>query len=145
MRYVILFLCFPILFTFSAREIEAQSAAASPIENITWQLAMLNGKAITVESNQRRPFMRLNAENKGLGAYAGCNTIGGDYEIKNDQLKIKPGPMTMMFCEGKMELEQSFIKALESVTSWKIEEARLILSAGEKAVAEFRRPVRARQ
>lgn len=142
MRYLILSLCLPILFTCSVRGLEQ---VAPPIENISWQLVKLNDRAITVESNQRQPFMRLNAENKGLGAYAGCNTIGGDYEIKNDQLKIKPGPMTMMFCEGKMELEQSFIKALESVTSWKIEEARLILSAGEKAVAEFRRPVRARQ
>jgi heat shock protein HslJ len=58
-----------------------------------------------------------------LTGTAGCNNYSGDYQVEGDRIKVNLGPLTMMFCgepEGLMDQEEAYLKALASVTGYRI-------------------------
>jgi heat shock protein HslJ len=62
-------------------------------------------------------------EDGSLSGSAGCNNYSGTYHVDGDIIEIELGLMTMMFCEkpeGVMDQEAAYLKALESVTSYRI-------------------------
>jgi heat shock protein HslJ len=76
-------------------------------------LATLDGTEITAYFN----------EDGSLSGSAGCNNYSGIYQVDGDMIEIELGPLTMMFCEepeGAMDQEAAYLKALDSVTSYRI-------------------------
>ena len=61
---------------------------------------------------------------------AGCNRFTGGYTVKGDRMEIGPLASTMMYCEGKMDAEQSLLKSLESVHSYSATTTTLKLMGG---------------
>ena len=49
---------------------------------------------------------------------SGCNRFTGGYKVKGDRITIGPLASTMMFCEGKMDAEQSFLTKLQAAVSY---------------------------
>ncbi len=49
---------------------------------------------------------------------SGCNRFMGSYKVKGDRLTIGPLASTMMFCEGKMDAEQSFLTKLQAAVGY---------------------------
>ena len=60
-----------------------------------------------------------------MTGYGGCNNIFSDYVAKDEKISFGPIASTRMYCEGLMELEGSFMRALDTspntrslTTSW---------------------------
>jgi heat shock protein HslJ len=58
---------------------------------------------------------------------AGCNRFLGDYGVKGSRIDIGPLASTLMFCEGVMDAEQEYLKALEKATAFRVTGTRLTL------------------
>lgn len=72
--------------------------------------------------------MTLMPQRNGVQGFAGCNRLMGSYELKGENLKFGRMASTRMACQNGMELENSFMQALESTAKWKIEGEHLELS-----------------
>ena len=49
---------------------------------------------------------------------SGCNRFTGGYKVKGDRITIGPLASTMMFCEGRMDAEQTFLTRLRAAVSY---------------------------
>lgn len=116
------------------------AAAASTLEGTRWRLASIGGTVAIREEGGRHAAISFMPETKSFAGNTGINNIAGGYTLKGDSLSIKPGPMTMMAGpENLMKQEQSFLRALNRVTGWKIERGALKLVADGDTLLEFAR------
>jgi heat shock protein HslJ len=67
-------------------------------------------------------------QNNRIQGFAGCNRLIDSYELKGENLKFWRMASTRMACQNGMELETSFMQALESTAKWKIEGEHLELN-----------------
>jgi heat shock protein HslJ len=63
---------------------------------------------------------------------SGCNRFTGGYTVKGDRITIGPLASTMMFCEGKMDAEQSFLTRLQDAESYKATKKELKIFTSEE-------------
>lgn len=71
-------------------------------------------------------------------ASMGCNNMFFNAEFfKNGTVKFSDVGSTMMYCEGKMQLESDFGKFLPSMTKYKIDGHHLTLSDGKGNEMKF--------
>ncbi|MCD0465774.1 META domain-containing protein [Flavobacterium sp. ENC] len=104
-----------------------------------WVLEELNGFKVFVTDFQRElPRIEINSsENKFMG-YGGCNAISGSIFYEKDLLRFSKVISTMMACApGNKEGE--FTKALQSTTTYSIENLRLTLSNPSGKLLVFRK------
>lgn len=104
-----------------------------------WVLEELNGFKVFVTDFQKElPRIEINSsENKFMG-YGGCNAISGSIFYEKDLLRFSKVISTMMACApGNKESE--FIKALQSTTTYSIENLRLTLSNPSGKLLVFRK------
>ncbi|MDC7999845.1 META domain-containing protein [Aequorivita todarodis] len=94
----------------------------------TWVLETLNGKTISKDDFAKEfPTMEINtAENKFMG-FAGCNRMNGTLFFEKGLLRFTEIATTKMMCEPSNK-EAEFLKALQSSTTYSIENNRLTLS-----------------
>jgi heat shock protein HslJ len=88
--------------------------------NKIWELQTINNIAPQNASS----FTLVFYEDGSLGINGDCNSFMAS-EYSPDPANITVGGMTRMFCEGSIEAE--FVKALNSVNLWTIENGELIL------------------
>ncbi len=105
-----------------------------PLENTYWVLVEINGNAIV--RNDVKLFIQLNPDLKRVTGFAGCNQIGGDYELNGKKLSFKTSS-TRMFCENKMEIESAFLQALNEVNGFSITEHDLSLMHEKNVLLKF--------
>ncbi|WP_238160864.1 META domain-containing protein [Flavobacterium cupreum] len=104
-----------------------------------WVLEELNGFKVFVTDFQKElPRIEINSsENKFMG-YGGCNAISGSIFYEKDLLRFSKVISTMMACApGNKESE--FTKALQSTTTYSIENLRLTLSNPSGKLLVFRK------
>jgi len=130
----------------SACTTQKQSASANqePAGNSTitekkWKLIELAGKSIPDKVNNKEPFIQLQENDRRFSASAGCNGLGGTFELKDrNRIRFTPGPSTMMAC-ANMEIEQGLIKALETTDNYTVSGNQLSLNKARMApLARFR-------
>jgi heat shock protein HslJ len=101
-----------------------------------WVLEKLNGETVTLaDFTKKIPNFEINSStNKFLG-YAGCNRMNGMLFFERGLLRFTNISTNKMACDGNNK-EGEFLKALQSTTSYKVENRRLLLSnpSGEKLV-----------
>ncbi|KUJ62694.1 heat-shock protein [Flavobacteriaceae bacterium CRH] len=104
-----------------------------------WVLEELNGFKVFVTDFQRElPRIEINsAENKFMG-YGGCNAISGTIFYEKDLLRFSKVISTLMAC-GPGNKEADFSKALQSTTTYNIENNRLTLSNSSAKLLVFRK------
>ena len=108
------------------------------LEDIVWILesygeqgdlqAVLEGTEITALFDS--------AEGQVKGS-ASCNSYFGDYQINKNELSIPMMAHTEMYCsepEGSMEQETQYLKALQSVDSYKIEDGKLQITSANQVL-----------
>jgi heat shock protein HslJ len=73
-------------------------------------------------------------EQGSISGNSGCNRYFGSYNLTSANLSTGSGitissvGSTMMYCDKNMEIEQTFLKILESVKSYNVEEKSLLLA-----------------
>lgn len=105
-----------------------------------WKLVELNGQPFT--SAGKPGFLMLQADGR-FSASAGCNTILGGYETKNNfDLSFKPNMASTMMACPDAQTEEQFKEVLSNVNNYAISGNNLSLSKNRMApMARFERAV----
>ncbi|MBZ4190974.1 META domain-containing protein [Niabella beijingensis] len=123
----------------SGNQPEDSTAAAPRITEKKWKLIELAGKPVQDKINDKEPFLQLAEADQRFSASAGCNGLGGTYELRdNGRVRFKMGMSTLMACDH-MEMEQGLTKALEAADNYTISGDTLSLNKARMApLARFR-------
>jgi heat shock protein HslJ len=105
-----------------------------------WKLVELNGQPFT--SAGKPGFLMLQADGR-FSASAGCNTLKGGYETKNNfDLSFKPNMASTMMACPDAQMEERFKEVLSNVNNYAISGNNLSLSKNRMApMARFERAV----
>ncbi|WP_188500283.1 copper resistance protein NlpE N-terminal domain-containing protein [Pontibacter amylolyticus] len=108
--------------------------------NGTWNLVELQGKAVSPKDYERNPPSLAIALAEGsVSGSAGCNKITGTLEPIGDRINFGAIASTRMACPN-MEVENQFLKVLSNEElRYRVNEERLELMLGGRAVAIFER------
>jgi heat shock protein HslJ/uncharacterized membrane protein len=101
-----------------------------------WVLEKLNGNAVLpVDFMKELPNLEINSSTNNFMGFAGCNRMNGTLFFERGLLRFTNVITTRMACPPSNN-EAEFLKALQSATSYHIENGRLQLSnsSGEKLV-----------
>ncbi len=101
-----------------------------------WVLEELNGKKANKDNfNNMLPLIEILTNTNRFAALLGCNRTNGDIFLEKDKLQFMNIASTKMAC-GENNKEPELIVALESVSTYSIDENKLILSnsSGKKLV-----------
>lgn len=112
---------------------------STDITGKTWKLVELNGQPIQLKNPKNNPHFKLDTNGMRYEGHAGCNGLGGTFEIKPDIMRIKfnQGMSTMMACED-LDIENQFTKALLSVDNYSVNGNTLTLNKARMApLAKF--------
>jgi heat shock protein HslJ len=114
-----------------------------PFVSTLWTLEQMGGENVIAQlpAGEQLPALTF-AEDGSFGGYAGCNRLGGQYQLKPNEEAAKDGAVTGTlallnpFTTKRMcpndQIEMAFLAALGTVDSYTIEGDKLfLLSNGE--------------
>jgi len=115
---------------------DADPTSAMMLENTTWHLADVGGAAIQPKGT-RVPNLRIDAAEKRVAGFAGCNRFNGAYELDGQRLRFPLIISTKMACDD-LEIETKFLGAVDATRSWRITSGTLdLLGEGGQTLARL--------
>ncbi|MEN3931550.1 META domain-containing protein [Microvirga sp. W0021] len=94
-----------------------------------WQVEKISTENVTADIETT---LNITEDGKVNGS-GGCNRYVGSADIQDDTISFSQMASTRMACmEPAMAREQTYLKALETVKGWKIEDGKLVLIDSEK-------------
>lgn len=127
-----------ITMTMAGARMPSTTKTTATLENTYWKLLQLGNDPVAVADPKREPYLTLQADQKTVTGYGGCNRMMGSYTIDGDKLAFGQMAGTMMACADGMEIESAFHKALESVARYRIVGEKLeLFDATGASVAQF--------
>lgn len=106
--------------------------------NDIWVLESMGDIKVKAENYMKGlPQLEFHIADMNYMGNTGCNSLSGKFEADDTKIKILPGAMTRMFCEGANEGE--FLKLLSKATTYSITDNKLYLKENGKAVMVFRK------
>jgi copper homeostasis protein (lipoprotein) len=105
--------------------------SSAALQDTEWTLVAVGGQPVAGDTS-RRPGFRLSADGRKVQGQAGCNRMGGTYELQGQSLKFGPLITTKMACPA-MQTEQAFLKALDATTRYEIVGSNLTLFGADGA------------
>ncbi|MDN3694682.1 META domain-containing protein [Chryseobacterium tructae] len=136
--YYYLSALFLTVFLVSCQTQTAQKSTTD-ITGKTWKLTELNGQPIKLKNQKNNPYFKLDMNGMRYEGHAGCNGLGGTFEIKQDVMRIKfnQGMSTMMACED-LDIENQFTKAILAADNYSVNGNTLTLNKARMApLAKF--------
>ena len=127
-----------VMFALSlALVVSACAPAADPkLDGSEWQLVELNGSPLPVYVK-----IMLSFKDGLAGGQGACNGYGADYTQDGYTLALQPAMSTLMYCEGVMEYETSYLQAFNEVKSFRLENDTLsLLDEGGAVLLVFGKP-----
>jgi heat shock protein HslJ len=104
-----------------------------------WVLEKLNGKKVSLaDFTKELPNLQINSSTNQFMGFAGCNRMNGTIFFERGLLRFTNVITTRMFC-GESNKENEFLKTLQSTTTYKIENLRLILTNQSGNVLVFKK------
>ncbi len=115
------------------------TATLDPLAGTSWVLTELNGQAPVPAPDGPAPTLQFRADE--AGGSSGCNSYGGPYTQSGGALRFGPLVSTRRACtsEAANAQEAAYFRALESTTRATTSGGALVLYAGDRPVARFRR------
>ena len=111
------------------------------LENTSWEMTYLGDMPVRKTGSMlMRPMLTLTSGARRMSGSGGCNEVRGDYKLSGDQLTFgETMVITVIHCPGRlMEMEKTFLDALQRVKHWKIEGQLLtLLDADGSELARF--------
>jgi heat shock protein HslJ len=93
-----------------------------------WVLEKLNGETVSMTNfNKELPNLEINSSTNQFMGFAGCNRMNGTIFFEKGLLRFSNTITTRMAC-GANNKENEFLKALQSTTTYKVENMRLTLT-----------------
>ena len=111
-----------------------KSVSPEDIIDKEWTLKSCNVAGTVMETGQQPVVLFFN-DSTNVGGSAGCNRIIGNYELKNDSLRIDIIGTSRMACPD-MEFEAKYLDIMQNPMAVKIEEngSRMILENSEEGI-----------
>ena len=106
----------------------------------SWGLLELNGEEVEVSKLARSPLIDINTLRKRFQGSTGCNSFSTTFSYSDEgAFKVDfPFAMTKMACPD-YDIENDFLKALESVDSYQVNGVDLLLISNGKTVLKYRK------
>lgn len=137
LHYAILILC---VFTISCKTSKKGSYAPkgdSRLMDTYWRLSEMNGKPVINPADAPEVHIRLTEKKRRITGFAGCNRITGTFELgKQGVIAFKAGS-TMMYCEGRMDIENHLMQTLTNANRHVINDRHLLLYNDNRLLAVF--------
>ena len=136
-KLLLIFLSVFLLQCKSNRVRESDRSAIS-LENTHWRLVEVNGEPVVTPVNGREVYMVLSREGdvRRLSGHAGCNGLGGDYELNGNTISFQV-ITTRMYCELQMKTENQFTQMLSAADRYDLHGTRLELYDGNVLLGKF--------
>lgn len=108
------------------------------LEGSSWSMESINGVVMGEDVVVEDDSFTLNfGADNALSGKGVCNRLIGHYEVlEGGKLSIKGVGATLMFCPN-LELESSFVSALESASSYEVKGETLTLYSNQGEVMTF--------
>jgi heat shock protein HslJ len=104
-----------------------------------WVLEKLNGEKATLDHFMKElPNLEINSSTNQFMGFAGCNRMNGKVFFERRLLRFNNVITTRMAC-GPNNKENEFLKALQSTTTYKVENMRLTLTNPSGVEVVFRK------
>ncbi|MBU2903615.1 META domain-containing protein [Arenibacter algicola] len=104
-----------------------------------WVLETLNGKTSTkADFSKELPMLEIKAAENTFSGFAGCNRMNGTLFYEKGLLRFTDVATTRMMCVPNNK-EAEFLKALQSMTTYAIENNRLTLSDPSGILTVFKK------
>jgi heat shock protein HslJ len=132
----------PIAFSLTKMQSEAAPPPATAknapkLLGTPWKLVTLNGKPLDPKPPMIPEFTLIENGSR-IAGYSGCNRFIGTFSLSEDKLTINSDfAMTRKACVKQQDLESDFVKALQSVDSWKITDGTLEFYRQKVVIASF--------
>lgn len=119
---------------------KSQVDLAKEIGSGPWELSQLAGKAITMPEGYSQPNLEVDAAKGTVSGFAGCNRFNGAFKLEGERATVSELGSTKKFCEGTMDVENAFTKALRDMDSMKLQGGKLsLLKAGQELATLVRK------
>lgn len=118
---------------------DGPGAQSGLITDRRWKLVELDGKPVQDQVNGKEPFLHLHSTDNRYAASAGCNGIGGNFNLEGKgRIRFSAGMSTKMACEN-MEIENGLTKALMAADNYSLSGDDLSLNKARMApLARFK-------
>ena len=125
------------LFSCSSSKEESPSVSNASLTNTRWVLRVLNDKKIFTPEKGKEAFITLSKDGNKANGVGGCNNFFTTYTLSGKNLSFGPVASTEMFCEGQMDTETAFFKAISNTKTYRINGNYLYLSDSSKVTAKL--------
>lgn len=116
---------------------EVFSESINP-EKVEWHLVEMGGAAAVPLLDGKRPTMLLDAQQRKVTGFSGCNHYFGSYELDGATLKFGSLGATRKACPDKESvIEQNFFDILANTREWRLREGVLLLIDGGDVLGRF--------
>ena len=135
-HYYFLLICSLLMLTISSCDHSkktANAAASTPVGK-NWTVSSFAATDV-IQDSRSVPTIRFEEAGK-LNGNTGCNNYSGSYSISNNSIKMDPGMMTKMFCEGAVE--NKFIETMKKANRFEIKGDQLWLFDGTTLVMQLK-------
>lgn len=126
----------------SQENIDLDMSKSSEIINTIWELSVLENNTINqTDENRQKIQFTLNPVDKTVSGFSGCNLFHGKYTLEDgNRLKFSALGSTKMACQDPIVNETNFLKALELVDNYTLQNDILSLNVGRRApLATFKK------
>ena len=80
--------------------------------------------------------LRLDSDQRATG-FTGCNRFSASYQIEGDSIRFDGFRTTRRACTLGLEVETTFLRALEDARTWRVRGGELQLLADDRVLARF--------
>ncbi len=107
--------------------------------NTYWRLAEMNGEPVRTPESAREVHIILSSDDgqNQLKGFAGCNTLGGTFNVDGNKLSFSAFSTKMMCSPDRMKVEDFLFNVLATTDTYVLEGATLHLLQGDVEIAEF--------
>lgn len=109
------------------------------LTNKVWKLEFLRQNEVEIGIEQQIPTLEFDMQGKVKG-FGGCNSFFGSFTVHGRTINIGEIGATRKFCDGEMELENSYFEALGIEARALFSEGKLILTgdAGNQMIFGYK-------
>lgn len=116
--------------------LQKQKTTGSILHDI-WVVQALEGNKL--KQVQSRPRLELMPSQERMIGFTGCNELNSRLKVAALRITFDEISLTERYCEGFMETERTFVRALERVDRYEVRNLELILFAGEVEMVRLRK------
>lgn len=125
-----------VLIAASCKTSKETIKASTPLYDTRWSLKKIydNGKEEEVNT---KAFIRFDKEKGSAGGNGSCNSFGSTAIVDGDKVNFNNIFSTKMYCEQVQQVENKYLRQLESANRFEIGDKALILYRDEEKLLEF--------